>query len=470
MNPESTLNQLKMALPNGQLPSSFGVYYKNTLVALCHALEDHILQTASHNEPNQQPLVLVTFQEGKWYLQEAERYFEIAQLCRHVAIAAKPDSGLIHHRTGQLEKVSLIHLENSDDLAQEWNLIILAPSYTAMVLCYELSAKEYLPQGYPKIDTERKFYGLWTFDSNLVRKAAEILIQRIHPYNPDLAKKLQQQHQNIIAAPNTTVSDLSGVVSRIVTYLQTSQQELITVNQQTRELRELEDQAKRVSRNLNANKLQAFLRMAQRVDERDPYNPCASLQVSALCETLGEILNLTPLESRRLRLAGLLHRIGLASAPSELFTQTPEEMDDATLAFWNERAMIGARLLEAMPEIAVVRDVVAHHLEYWDGSGKPDGQKGKEINIKAQILGLVSYFQDFTQPRGNRPALTVPEALEKCKQLAGTRFDPQLVESLTIVVRLSEIGLMQLPQQPTQLPTVWLEENDPLNLLTSKEK
>ncbi|MEA5496321.1 HD domain-containing phosphohydrolase [Limnoraphis robusta Tam1] len=466
MNPESTLNQLKTTLPNGQLPSSFGVYYKNTLVALCHALEDHILQTSSP-EPNQQPLVLVTFQEGKWYLQEAERYFDIGQCCRHVAIAALPDSGFINHRTGQLDNVSLINLDPTDDLVWEWNLIILAPGYTAMVLCYELSDEEYLPHGIPTTDTERKFYGLWTFDSNSVRQAAEILIQRIHPYNPDLANRLQQQHQEIIATPSTSVSDLSGVVSRIVTYLQTSQQELIAVNRQTRELRELEDKAKRVSRNINANKLQAFLRMVQRVDQRDKDNPCASLQVSALCETLGQLLDLPTLKLRRLRLAGLLYRIGLASAPPEVFTQTPEEMDDSTRAFWQERGVIGARLLEAMPELAIVKDIVAHHLEHWDGSGKPDGQKGEEINIKARILGLVSYFQELTQPRGNRPALSLSEALEKCQQLSGTRFDPELVESLTTVVRLSEIGLMQLPQLPTQLPNVWLEDNSPSHQIRS---
>jgi DICT domain-containing protein len=466
MNPESTLNQLKTTLPNGQLPSSFGVYYKNTLVALCHALEDHILQTSSP-EPNQQPLVLVTFQEGKWYLQEAERYFDIGQCCRHVAIAALPDSGFINHPTGKLDNVSLINLDPSDDLVWEWNLIILAPGYTAMLLCYELSDEEYLPHGIPTTDTERKFYGLWTFDSNSVRQAAEILIQRIHPYNPDLANRLQQQHQEIIATPSTSVSDLSGVVSRIVTYLQTSQQELIAVNRQTRELRELEDQAKRVSRNINANKLQAFLRMVQRVDQRDKDNPCASLQVSALCETLGQLLDLPTLKLRRLRLAGLLYRIGLASAPPEIFTQTPEEMDDSTRAFWQERGVIGARLLEAMPELAIVKDIVAHHLEHWDGSGKPDGQKGEEINIKARILGLVSYFQELTQPRGNRPALSLSEALEKCQQLSGTRFDPELVESLTTVVRLSEIGLMQLPQLPTQLPNVWLEDNSPSHQIRS---
>ncbi len=457
MKPEATLNQLKESLPQGKLPSSYGVYFKNTLVALCHALEDHILQAPEDGD--QQPLVLVTFQQGKWYLQEADRYQEITPHCHHVVVSAVADSGFMTHPTGQVENVSLVNLAESDSLVMEWNLIILAPGYTAMVLCHELSEEEYLPQGLPTTDVERKFYGLWTFDPPLVRKAAEILIERFRPYDPELAHQLLQQHQQIVATPCSKVPDLTGVVSRIVSYLQTSQQELVTVNRQTQELWELEGQAKRVSRNLQANKLQAFLRMAQRVDERDQANPCASLQVSALCETIGQILDLPTLKLRRLRLAGLLHRIGLAAAPEEVFTQTPEEMDNSTLGFWKERGVIGARLLTAMPEIDRVRDVVKHHLEYWDGSGKPDGQKGEDINIKARILGLVSYFQELTQPRGGRPALSLAEALERCQQYSGTRFDPTLVESLGTVVRLTEVGLMQLPNKPTQMPTVWVDEH-----------
>jgi hypothetical protein len=49
--------------------------------------------------------------------------------------------------------------------------------------------------------------------------------------------------------------------------------------------------------------------------------------------------------------------------------------------------------------------------------------------------------------------------------LSGTRFDPAIIESLKTVVKLTEIGLMQLPTQPSQLPNIWLEEE-----LTSKSQ
>lgn len=457
MKPDSTLNQLKAAVPSGQLPSSYGVYFKNTLVALCHALEDHILQTAQVPMA-QKPLVLVAFQQGKWYLQEANRYWDIAHGSRHVVISAVPDSGFKTHRTSQLDNVSLVELNPSDPLVNEWNLVILAPSYQAMVLCHELSPADYLPHGTPEVDIERKFYGLWTFDQTLVQKTAEILIHQLYLYNPTLGQTLQKLYQEIVQNPSQTPVDLGHVVARIITYLQSSQQQLIAVNQQARELWELEGQALRVSRNLNANKLQAFLRMAGRVDERDPANPMASLQVAALAETLGQLLDLPTVRLRRLRLAGLLFRVGLISAPTEIFTQPPADFDDATRAFWEERAAISSQLLAAMPELEAVTQIVAHYLESWDGSGRPSGWHQTDIPLECRILGLVAEFQELTQPRGSRPAMSLSTALAHCQQLQGTRFDPALVESLTTVVRLTEMGMMQLPDRPSQLPNVWLED------------
>ena len=454
MHPDSTLNQLKAALPKGKLPSSYGVYYKNTLVALCHALEDHILQQEYADSTNKS-LVLVTFQQGKWYLQEAERYLKIAQCNREVAIAAVPDSGFAAHPTSKLSNVNLVNIPEGAPLVHEWNLIILAPDYAGAVLCYELSPEEYGIDGLPELDTEKKFYGIWTFDRAVVQEAAGILIKGMGSYNSSLADRLGNLQEEI--KPSNTPADLSAVVSRIVTYLQSSQQQLVTVNRQARELVELEGQAQRLNRNLAANKLQAFLRMAQKIDQQDKDNPVASLQVAALGETLGQILDLPTLQLRRLRLAGLLFRIGLAGANTEVFRHPPEELDEATFAFWRDRSLLGSELLKRMPELAPITAIVRHHLEWWDGSGKPDGLQGEAIEIEARILGLVAYFQSLTQPRGSRRALSLESALAKCQELCGTRFDPGLIESLTTVIRLTTMGLMTLPSQPSQLPHVWLE-------------
>ena len=48
----------------------------------------------------------------------------------------------------------------------------------------------------PSIDTERKFYGLWTFERPLVEQAAQILIHRMEAYNQERAQQLTQIRQS----------------------------------------------------------------------------------------------------------------------------------------------------------------------------------------------------------------------------------------------------------------------------------
>ena len=119
---------------------------------------------------------------------------------------------------------------------------------------------------------------------------------------------------------------------------------------------------------------------------------------------------------------------------------------------WRNRAVLGARLLRRMPELSAVTSIVKHHLEYWDGSGYPDGMKGETIALESRIIGLVSYFQELTQSRGDRIALGPTDAFKQCQKHSGSRFEPKLVETLGNIVRLAELGLMELPSQPGQLP------------------
>ncbi|MDX2272377.1 MAG: DICT sensory domain-containing protein [Cyanobacteriota bacterium] len=455
MSPDSTLNQLHEAFP--QMPASYGVYLKNTLVALCHALEDHILQTEQG-----QPLVWVTFQEGKWYLQEADRYAQIASHAQEVVIAAVPDSGFASHPTGSLPNVHLVHLSPGDPLAQEWNLIILDRGYAAMVLCHELPLDQY-PAGPPSRDVERKFYGLWTFDRAEVEAAAEILIGGLRAYDPALADRMEAGGRILKAdSDQHPQQDLTTVVARIVNYLQTSQEQLVLVQRQTREFWELESQALRLNRNLNANKLQALLRMAQRIDAQDAENPVASLQVAALAETLGQLLDLPTLRLRRLRLAGLLFRLMVAPVPKEQLGRDPSQEGVShaqEMEYWGKYELLSSELLSAIPELSPVAQIIAHHLEHWNGSGHPSGLRGEEISLEARILGLVASFQRLLYPRGSHRAYDITEALKICQRYAGIRFDPHLVEVLASVIRLCEMEMMILPERPSHLPTIWLEEN-----------
>jgi DICT domain-containing protein len=116
-----------------QRPLSFGVYYKNTLVSLCHALEDCILVC------DRPPFVITAFQRGKWYLQEADRYADLADNSHQVVIMASDDAGFAEHPTSQKSNVDIVALQATDPVAEEWHLIIFGPTYTVSSMGFGLS-------------------------------------------------------------------------------------------------------------------------------------------------------------------------------------------------------------------------------------------------------------------------------------------------------------------------------------------
>ncbi|NCJ05849.1 metal-dependent phosphohydrolase [Synechococcales cyanobacterium C] len=434
--------------PSSTSALSLGVYYKNTLVSLCHALEDCILTCES------QPLVLTAFQRGKWYLQEADRYGELAQQGGQIVILAAPDAGFAEHPTSQHSNVSLVSLADEDPVAQEWHLVIWSPTYAAMVLCQELSDQDYGVDGRPQCDRERKFYGFWTFESTLVQEVVTLLVDHIHGYQPNLAQALKTQAESIATVRQTTVSPpLEPVVSRVVDYLQTNHEDLSGTDGQGI-----------LGHNLVSNEVQAFLRMAQILDLADAENPNSAAEVAALGEMLGQLLELPAWQLKRLRLAGLLHRLGGLSGSPRPFMPTRPSPTEAPAYPFSCALVPGAQALRTMSRLRAVAQIINHQLEWWNGSGYPAGLAADDIPLESRILGLIVYVQSEVrslQPPEDSRDLEVWQqqlqaCLQQCQQTAGERWDPKLVEMLTLVVT----GLLQgitLPMLSPKLSnSLWL--------------
>jgi len=448
----SILQKLEAAHRMGQAgkrPLNFGVYYKNTLVALCHALEDGILTSRSA------PLVIAAFQQGKWYLQEAERYGELAERARHITILAGSSTGFAEHQTSQRSNVALVELEPGDPVAQEWHLMILSPTYTAMVLCQELSAEDYGPQGPPTEDRERKFYGFWTFEAGLVREAVDLAIAHVGHYDPALQQQLTTL-TSAIATESQAVAgeEVSDAVFRVVDYLQTSQQDLSPLAKEIH----LDD-------NLVSNELQAFLRMAQLIDLADPNNPMAAAEVAALTEMMGQLLDLPAWQIQRLRLSSLLHRIGPLQVSQSVFNSVDEHtQDEAPYCPLACPLVPGVQALRTMPRLRAIAQIISHQTEWWNGSGQPAELARDEIPLESRILGLAAEFQQqltYLQSEANTETVSdqqdaLAQALAYCQAEARDRWDPELVDILALVVSGLQQGMSLAVQSPKVTAGMWL--------------
>jgi DICT domain-containing protein len=439
----SILQKLVTAYQGTKRPLNLGVYYKNTLIALCHALEDFILESESS------PLMISAFQQGKWYSQEAERYSEIADKAKQITILATLGSGFATHSTPQKSNVALVNLDDDDPVAQEWHLIVFSPTYTAMVLCQELSEEDYGAQGQPQVDPERKFYGFWTFEPNLVRETVELAIAHIGRYDPQLQQHLSQQKEAMAAeCGRCQRDDLGAVVSKIVDYLQTTHQ-----NPQNPHGQALDD-------NLISNEMQAFLRMAQLIDQADAANPMAAAEVASLAEAMGQILDLPAWQTKRLRLAGLLHRLNPlqgATNITSLSSQTQQEI------LRQQGLLPKASVLRVMPQLSAIAQIATHHTECWDGSGQPEGLAYDAIPLESRILRLVADFQQNLAAAQTTTSSekAIAKALDQCQAAAGTTYDPKLVETLTLLAMGMQQGMNLQAYQPKIAAGIWLIEENP---------
>jgi DICT domain-containing protein/signal transduction histidine kinase len=194
----SLLQDLLQSLPSLQ-PQ---VYFKASLTALSHAMEDMVLVGKD------QPLVIANFQQERFYRQETQRYHRIAERTDQVYVLAAPETDFMTAAV----PYETIGLDPADLLAQEWHLVILAEKYSACLICREHAA----PLNASALDSARQFQGFWTFDYQVSVEAADQLLQRIAAYRPDLQPKIAQARTRYQVKPTAPAAKAKAAKSKAV--------------------------------------------------------------------------------------------------------------------------------------------------------------------------------------------------------------------------------------------------------------
>jgi putative two-component system response regulator len=90
---------------------------------------------------------------------------------------------------------------------------------------------------------------------------------------------------------------------------------------------------------------------------------------------------------------------------------------------------------------------LTHH-ERWDGTGYPQGLKGKEIPMEGRILAVADAFDALTHDRIHQQALTIDHAVAEICAQSGRQFDPDVVRVFEGLYRRGFI-----PYEPTASST-----------------
>jgi HD-GYP domain-containing protein (c-di-GMP phosphodiesterase class II) len=161
---------------------------------------------------------------------------------------------------------------------------------------------------------------------------------------------------------------------------------------------------------------------------RVPYLAEHSVRVAELAPILGGGMGLSVARLGRLRLAALLHDVGMLGVPDSILIK-PGPLDGAEWDVVRDHPQNGHDLVADAVHVEVADAVLCHH-ERMDGTGYPRGLAGGEIPLLARILLVADAFDAMTMPRSYQRPLGTADALAELRRNAGSQFDEQVVEVL----------------------------------------
>ncbi|MHB8858570.1 MAG: diguanylate cyclase [Thermoleophilia bacterium] len=174
--------------------------------------------------------------------------------------------------------------------------------------------------------------------------------------------------------------------------------------------------------------LAAAQAIAASVDERTERDQRHAESVARLASVIAAEMKMDEDEVHRIRVAGLLHDIGLVTVPAEIINKR----DHLNAEEWQrikEHPEVSETILKHISSLQSFLPVVRHHHEHYDGAGYPDGLIRDQIPLGARILAVADAFQAMISDRPYRRALTTDEALNELQMSAGTQFDPAVVDA-----------------------------------------
>ncbi|HVC77228.1 MAG TPA: diguanylate cyclase [Candidatus Micrarchaeaceae archaeon] len=173
---------------------------------------------------------------------------------------------------------------------------------------------------------------------------------------------------------------------------------------------------------------QVVVAVAHAVDHRSPLTRGHSSRVAIIADAVGRRTALPVMRLEDLRTAAFLHDVGHMTLTAGQGFETPGHTET------------GEKILRRAKFSTEVLAYVRGHHERWDGTGKPDALAGEKIPLGARILAVAETYEALTAGRGCE-RLEALRAFDRVTELAGTEFDPAVVEALGQSIRDGSLEL-----------------------------
>jgi putative nucleotidyltransferase with HDIG domain len=167
--------------------------------------------------------------------------------------------------------------------------------------------------------------------------------------------------------------------------------------------------------------------LAQAIEAKDSYTSNHVGRVRDLSVEIARAIGLDREAVKIIAISATLHDVGKISTPDSVLLK-PGPLTDEEYEIMKQHAENGAQILRGIRSLPEgVESMVRHHHERWDGKGYPEGKKGAETPLGAQIISIADCYDAMTYDRPYRKGFTPQEALKRMEMGCGTQFNPKLL-------------------------------------------
>jgi putative two-component system response regulator len=166
--------------------------------------------------------------------------------------------------------------------------------------------------------------------------------------------------------------------------------------------------------------------LANAIEGRDQYTRGHVDRVTKYTIWLAEALRWPSESVRILEIGARLHDIGKIVVPDQILNK-PSKLNEEEWKLMRRHPIVGAKMLDEISHLQEAIPYILYHHERWDGTGYPEGLKGRNIPVGARMLAIADVFDALTTPRPYHPAKTRETVYDLLRYEAGKHFDPDLV-------------------------------------------
>lgn len=202
---------------------------------------------------------------------------------------------------------------------------------------------------------------------------------------------------------------------------------------QLKENRELKKRILSLEESLTNSNFTFGTMIIQDLGRRDGRTHHHAVATSVYAADIAREMQLEENTAERLRMAGMLHNIGMFSLPEEIVSATGR-LNSLARHEMDQHPIRGEQALAAVPEFQEMASWVRWHHERPDGRGYPDKLRSPWIPVEAKILSVAQAYAAMIADRPHRPGISPAEAREKLHAGVDTEFDGVVVRAFTRIL------------------------------------